>query len=84
MNILAKIMTFVDRVQRALEAVRRRLPLTLIRSYDVRRRRVRVLLKVFDRDVAAPFAADGPRSTASLAPFPRDAAAFYPPGRPQG
>ena len=68
-DILPKIMTFVDRVQGALEAVRRRLPLALIRSYDVGLRRIRVLLEVLDGVVAAPLAADGPRSTASLAPL---------------
>mmetsp|Transcript_7138 Transcript_7138/g.18491 ORF Transcript_7138/g.18491 Transcript_7138/m.18491 type:complete len:233 (-) Transcript_7138:6-704(-) len=74
MDVLPEVVALVDRVQRALEAVRRRLPLTLVRSYDVRCRRIRVLLEVLDRDVAAPLAADGPRTLTSLAPFPRDAA----------
>ena len=84
MDIFTKIMTFVDRVQGALEAVRRVLPLTLVRSYDVGLRRICVLLEVFDGLVAAPLATDGPRSMASLAPFPRDAASAEAPGSPQG
>ena len=47
-------------------------------------RRIRVLLEVFNWFIGAPLAADGPRSPASLTAFPRDAAAFDSPGRPQG